>query len=183
MLFNSFTYLVFLPIVFVLYWVCPALFRKAILVVASYIFYMNWNPPYGLLLFALTLVNYFFGLAIEKFQERKKLIVTLAVIFNVGCLCFYKYTNFLVQSLFSFLGWASAATHTSQTWQSPEINIILPLGISFFTFEFIHYTVDVYRGSKPVSNFLDFALFSAFFPSQIAGPIKRFQDFMHQVKE
>lgn len=183
MLFNSFTYLVFLPIVFALYWVCPALWRKVILVVASYIFYMNWNPPYGLLLFALTVVNYCFGLGIEKFQTRKKLLVTLAVIFNVGCLCFYKYTNFLVQSLFSFLGWASAAAHSSQIWQSPEINIILPLGISFFTFEFIHYTVDVYRGSKPVSNFLDFALFSAFFPSQIAGPIKRFQDFMHQVKE
>ena len=71
----------------------------------------------------------------------------------------------------------------SEIWTSPTVDIILPLGISFFTFEFIHYIVDVYRGSKPVKSFTDFALFASFFPSQIAGPIKRFQDFMHQLEE
>ena len=185
MLFNSFTYLVFLPIVFALYWISPERFRRLLLVVASYIFYMNWNPPYGLLLFTLTLVNYLFGLAIYNFEKRRKAFVTAAVLFNVGALCYYKYTNFLLSSFFKGANEANVflGNPLGSGWHSPEVNIILPLGISFFTFEFIHYTVDIYRGSKPVKNFLDFALFGAFFPSQIAGPIKRFQDFIHQLHE
>lgn len=185
MLFNSFTYMLFLPAVVVLYWVMPNRFRTTLLLVASYLFYMNWKPAYGLLIFALTLVNYALGLALEKFVARKKPILIAGLIFNLGCLCFFKYANFLIESLFTGIhGLSSLVSHApADSWASPALKIILPLGISFFTFEFIHYIVDVYRGSAAVKNFRDFALFAAFFPSQIAGPIKRFQDFTHQLLE
>lgn len=184
MLFNSFTYLVFLPIVVLLYWVLPEKFRTTLLLVASYIFYMNWMPAYGLLILALTLVNYGLGIAIDSKREKAKLLLTLGLIFNLGCLCFFKYANFLVDSVIQSVNWIGLKTGNSQALlQSPELKIILPLGISFFTFEFIHYITDVYRGHKPVKNVRDFALFAAFFPSQIAGPIKRFQDFIHQLDE
>lgn len=188
MLFNSFTYLVFLPAVVLLYWVMPNRFRTTLLVVASYVFYMNWKPAYGLLILALTVINYAFGLVLEKFKDEKwkqKKILIAGLIFNLGCLCFFKYANFLLGSLCASVHWLNVLFMPGQTdnWQSPALKIILPLGISFFTFEFIHYIVDVYRGSSAVKNFRDFALFAAFFPSQIAGPIKRFQDFTHQLLE
>ncbi len=217
MLFNSFSYLLFLPTVVLLYWCMPARMRKPFLLAASYLFYMSWRPAYGLLILTLTVVNYFIGLAfsryspgtqqnIEQIQQTEpqrqtdsqhqvsaasnakpaaqaKFILILALVFNLGSLCYYKYTNFLLESFFSGLAFFVTLSHTTafKSWDQPVLNIILPLGISFFTFEFIHYIVDVYRGSKPVKNFIDFALFASFFPSQIAGPIKRFQDFMQQM--
>jgi alginate O-acetyltransferase complex protein AlgI len=183
MLFNSFTYLIFLPIVVLLYWLLPERFRTTLLLVASYTFYMNWMPAYGLLILALTLVNYAVGIAIDKHREKSKTFLTAGLVFNLGCLCFFKYANFLADSVVQSVNWI---THTAGTqgvaMQSPALKIILPLGISFFTFEFIHYITDIYRGHKPVKNIRDFALFAAFFPSQIAGPIKRFQDFVHQLE-
>lgn len=181
MLFNSFTYLLFLPVVVALYWLGPKWLRLNLLLVASYVFYMSWIPAYGLLILALTVCNYFIGIAIDRFDNHKKRVLVGGLIFNLGCLCFYKYANFLLESFFGF--WSCL-----KTWLSVPVvlnpitlNILLPLGISFFTFEFIHYIVDIYRGSKPISNFRNFALFAAFFPSQIAGPIKRYQDFMQQL--
>src|SRR5262249_39230748 len=161
MLFNSFTYLLFLPCVVALYWVLPERLRKPLLVVASYMFYMNWNAGYGLLLFTLTVVNYGLGLAIHRLDKQKRLLVWLAVVFNLGSLFYFKYTNFLLSSFAGSLAWVNTALGAplQHTWQSSALDILLPLGISFFTFEFIHYTVDVYRGSKPVTNFIDFALF------------------------
>lgn len=185
MLFNSFTYMIFLPVVVLLYWAIPSRLRTTLLLVASYIFYMNWKPIYGLLIFGLTVANYFIGLAINKFEAKRKTILIAGLVFNLGCLCFYKYANFLLESFFQTYAWGRALLgfQIPAGMESPALHIILPLGISFFTFEFIHYITDVYRGSKPVSNFRDFALFAAFFPSQIAGPIKRFQDFIHQLLE
>ena len=109
-------------------------------------------------------------------------MLILGLVFNLGTLCYFKYTNFLFESFFDAISAFTTLTHTTlpESWNEPVLKIMLPLGISFFTFEFIHYIVDVYRGSKPVKNFIDFALFASFFPSQIAGPIKRFQDFMQQ---
>jgi D-alanyl-lipoteichoic acid acyltransferase DltB (MBOAT superfamily) len=184
-LFNSFTYLLFLPAVVILYWTAPPRLRSTLLLIASYVFYMNWKPAYGLLILALTVANYFFGLAIYQFTQARKQLLIAGAIFNIGCLCFFKYANFLIDSVFTSINCLkqlSGSTSLSMA-QNPGLNIILPLGISFFTFEFIHYITDVYRGSKPVRNFRDFALFAAFFPSQIAGPIKRFQDFIHQLEE
>jgi alginate O-acetyltransferase complex protein AlgI len=200
MLFNSFSYLLFLPAVVALYWIMPPRLRKTFLLLASYFFYMSWRPAYGLLILILTVVNYGFGLLIARTAvgagpdsentagsgEKSKLsrvFLILGLIFNLGALCYFKYTNFLLESVFTGLASIITLTHSTalQNWDQPVLKIILPLGISFFTFEFIHYIVDVYRGSKPVKNFVDFALFASFFPSQIAGPIKRFQDFMQQM--
>lgn len=183
MLFNSFTYLVFLPFVVALYWVLPPLARRILLLVASYLFYMNWMPTYGLLILGLTIVNFFFGIYLDKYQQAKKPILTAALVFNLGCLCFFKYADFLLKSVWNALHFSSTALGVESTLlaKSPELHILLPLGISFFTFEFIHYLVDIYRGAKPMKNFAWFALFAAFFPSQIAGPIKRYQDFDEQL--
>lgn len=183
MLFNSFTYMLFLPLVVALHWLLPPLGRRVLLLIASYFFYMSWMPTYGLLILCLTIVNFFFGIALDKYKDRKKAILTAGLIFNLSGLCFFKYADFLLKSAWS-------ALHLSKTsfgWpiglpdDSPALHILLPLGISFFTFEFIHYLMDIYRGSKPLTNFWWFALFAAFFPSQIAGPIKRFQDFDEQL--
>ncbi len=190
MLFNSFIYLVFLPTVVLIYWALPnglpnglKGLRKTLLLVASYIFYMHWIPAYGLLILTLTLVNYALGLSIAHHPTKKKMFLCLGLIFNLGSLCFFKYTNFLVDSGWQSLKFLSPfiGVHTLAGAQSPALKIILPLGISFFTFEFIHYITDVYRGGQPIRNLRDFALFAAFFPSQIAGPIKRYQDFMQQL--
>ncbi len=177
MLFNSVAYLIFLPIVVLLFWILPFRARTALLTVASYIFYIYWKPIYGILIFALTVVNYAFGLLLEKFPNHKKLVLTVGVLANVFVLGYFKYTNFAIElanNIVSIVG-----VHNPPA----SFNIILPLGISFFTFEFVHYLVDVYRGGKPVKGFLDFTLFAAFFPTQIAGPIKRYQDFVPQLHE
>lgn len=184
LLFNSFTYLLFLPIVVAVHWALPPLGRRILLLVASYVFYMHWMPTYGLLILALTLANFYFGIALDRWSEKRKPILVSALVFNLGCLCFFKYADFLLKSFWSTIHFAggllSNPSITAAT--SPALNILLPLGISFFTFEFIHYLIDIYRGSKPMTNFFWFALFAAFFPSQIAGPIKRFQDFDDQLK-
>lgn len=178
MLFNSLAYLIFLPIVVGLYWLVPIKARTPVLLIASYVFYMFWKPIYGLLIFALTIVNYAFGLLLTRMPERKKSILTLGIITNLAVLIFFKYAYFL----------HDAAQHLANFLHVPPLSaipfsIILPLGISFFVFEFIHYLVDVYRGGQPVKSFLQFALFPSFFPTQIAGPIKRYQDFIPQLNK
>jgi D-alanyl-lipoteichoic acid acyltransferase DltB (MBOAT superfamily) len=182
MLFNSFTYLLFLPLVVALHWLLPERCRRTLLLIASYVFYMNWMPAYGSLILALTVANYFFGLGIAKAARLKKPLLVAGLLFNLGCLCFFKYANFVLSSLWhSVLFIHQTANVPLMLDREPVLNVILPLGISFFTFEFIHYIVDVYRGSAPLRNFWHFALFAAFFPSQIAGPIKRYQDFNEQL--
>ena len=185
MLFNSLTYLLFLPIVTLVYWLLPARARQVLLLIASYFFYMSWMKIYGLLLFGLTAANFIIGLFIgrAKTHANKRLIFTAGLAINLGCLVLFKYTNFFIESL-----------RQTYTWMAPyldlvalpsnvltELPIILPLGISFFVFEFIHYLVDVFRGEKAVTSPVRFVLFAAFFPSQIAGPIKRFEDFERQL--
>lgn len=191
MLFNSFSYLVFLVVMVALYWGIADKHRKMLLLIGSYVFYMSWKAQYGLLILALTVTNFFIGRKLDQFagqepenQAKRKQILLLGLIFNLGGLCFFKYANFLIDSVFQVLSFGNHIVHFSNSEiTSPALNILLPLGISFFTFEFIHYIVDIHRGSKPVKSFVDFALFASFFPSQIAGPIKRFQDFMHQLEE
>lgn len=177
MLFNSFSYMIFLPLVVLLYWVMPRKFRTALLLLASYVFYMFWKPIYGILILALTVANYFIGMAIDRTEKHKKLALTLGIVFNLLVLGFFKYAYFARDS-------ANSCLKVFSTTQLPQFpfDIILPLGISFFAFEFIHYIVDIYRGSKPVKGFMEFALFPSFFPTQIAGPIKRFQDFVPQLQ-
>ncbi|MBX9570427.1 MAG: hypothetical protein K2X77_16135 [Candidatus Obscuribacterales bacterium] len=182
MLFSSISYFIFFPIVFALYWIAPLRARRALLLVASYVFYMSWIPAYGLLIMLLTVLNYFIGWSLESFRKHSKVLLVFGLIVNLGTLCFFKYTNFLLANLSDLLRavapWMPFSFDASSIQQ---VNIILPLGISFFAFEFIHYICDVYKGSKAIRSPIDFALFAAFFPSQIAGPIKRYQDFIEQL--
>ncbi len=180
MLFNSIAYALFFPLVLLAYWLSPAKLKRPLLLVASYVFYMSWIPVYGILIFALTAINYVCALLIDKFRSQARVLLVLALLVNLGTLCFYKYTNFLIGSLQNVLQMFHLPPDLiAATPQS--LDIILPLGISFFAFEFIHYIIEVYRGGQPIKNPVDFGLFAAFFPSQIAGPIKRYQDFIAQL--
>ena len=175
MLFNSFGYLVFLPVIVILYWLLPIRARRPLLLVASYYFYMSWIPAYGLLIFPLTVANFGLGKWLSR-ANNPRAVLTLALIINLSVLGFFKYLAFLTGIVIDAIAPLGMTLQTS--WSA---KIILPLGISFFTFEFIHYLVDIYRGNKPIPSFIDFALFPAFFPTQIAGPIKRYEDFIPQL--
>jgi alginate O-acetyltransferase complex protein AlgI len=175
LLFNSLQYLVFLPVVFLLYWVCPHKLRVPLLLVASYVFYMSWKPIYGILIFGLTLGNFLLVPFIARSVNRKKLWLGIVVAANLIVLGIFKYAYFTVGAIKSGLALGGI------DWREPHLHILLPLGISFFVFEFIHYAVEVYRGKPLVKNFFNFSLFASFFPTQIAGPIKRYQDFIPQL--
>jgi alginate O-acetyltransferase complex protein AlgI len=177
LLFNSLQYLVFLPTVFVLFWLVPHRLRVPLLLVASYIFYMSWRPIYGFLILGLTVANFCLVPLIAKAEavKQKKLWLALVVVVNLVTLGIFKYAYFGMDCLKSGL----SMMHVN--WHEPHLHILLPLGISFFVFEFIHYAVEVYRGKPIVSKFMDFALFASFFPTQIAGPIKRYRDFIPQL--
>ncbi|MFN2569575.1 MAG: MBOAT family protein [Candidatus Dormibacteria bacterium] len=177
--FNSLQYALFLPIVVALYWVFPSRRRPTLLLVASYLFYASYSAPLLLLIIALTAVNYSFGRALDRGRHQPRAstaLLALAVSIDLGVLAFYKYTLFLLHSVARVLG--LVGSHPAL----PEPSIILPLGISFFTFEFIHYLIEVKRGSQVIRSPLRFALFAAFFPTQIAGPIKRYQSFIPQLE-
>ena len=175
MLFNSHQYLVFLPVVVALTWALPAALRPLWLVGCSYYFYAAWNPPFVLLVSGMTVVNYVFGV-VHGSRARSRLLLAAAVGCDLTILAVFKYLGLLDDS----------ARHVAALFGLPPalpvVHVILPLGLSFFTFEFIHYQVDVFRGFEPIRNPIRFALFPAFFPTQIAGPIKRYQDFDKQVR-
>jgi alginate O-acetyltransferase complex protein AlgI len=175
LLFNSIAYLVFLPVVVCLFWLTPARFRAPLLLVASYFFYMWWKPIYGLLIVTLTAINYFFGLQLGGRMKGKRWFLIVALATNLLVLGYFKYAYFTWDIMNQIRGWLHQPT------MEASFNIILPLGISFFVFEFIHYIVDVYKGHEPIRSPINFALFPSFFPTQIAGPIKRYQDFIPQL--
>jgi alginate O-acetyltransferase complex protein AlgI len=174
MLFNSIQYALFLPVVAILFWISPQRLRVPLLLIASYVFYMSWRPIYIFLILGLTVFNYFAGLQIADKPLAKKFWMIFAVAGNLLVLAYFKYAFFFDDTLSSLL--KPAGVHVPAI----PFEIVLPLGISFFVFEFIHYIVDVYKGGEPVRSFLGFSLFASFFPTQIAGPIKRYQDFVPQ---
>lgn len=179
MIFNSLRYACFLPVVVLAYYQLPVRFRPWLLLLASYLFYASWNAAFLFLILALTLANYTIGLLLQRLRGRPSLttlLMVLGITLNLGVLGYYKYTFFLLESVTAALGWAGVVV------VPPQLSIILPLGISFFIFEFIHYLVDVQKGQPPVKSLLTFAVFAAFFPTQIAGPIKRFEYFIPQVE-
>jgi D-alanyl-lipoteichoic acid acyltransferase DltB (MBOAT superfamily) len=177
MLFTSFEYALFLPLIVLLYWVLPRKARLPMLLVASYGFYMSWIPAFIALILPLSLVNWYYGAFLHKATSNRKLIFGVGIALNLLVLGVFKYANFAIQSAASLV---HLATHKTPHW---SVDIILPLGISFFTFEFIHYLFEIYRGNKPIDSFVLFALYAAFFPTQIAGPIKRYPDFVAQMME
>lgn len=178
-LFNSLEFLFFLPIVFALYWLCAgrANLRNLVIVIASYAFYGWWDYRFLALLALSTASSYASGIAIEKCQERKtaKWICAANVVFNLSILAFFKYFNFFGENfarMMDMLGW-----HTD--WVM--LDILLPVGISFYTFQAIGYTIDVYRRSTEAShNPITFAAFISFFPQLVAGPIERAGTMIHQ---
>lgn len=173
MLFTSLQYLLFLPLVIVIFWLSPRAWRLPILLAASYYFYMSWMPEFILLILGMTLFNWLWGNLL--FRSNTKFLFMAGIVINLLCLGFFKYTNFILDTV---AGCVKIATHQNPGWHA---DIILPLGISFFTFEFIHYLFEIHRGGKPIKSFVLFALFAAFFPTQIAGPIKRYPDFEAQM--
>ena len=179
MISSSFQFLGFLLIVMALLIVVPGQrWRKLVLLVASYYFYAYWDWRFLGLLLLNTVVNAFLGKAMYKSADprHKKSILIASLIFNLGVLGFFKYFNFFVQSAETILAPLGVGLTT--------LSIILPVGISFFTFESISYVIDIYRGTtKPAESFTDYALFVAFFPRLVAGPIVRPADFLPQLKK
>ena len=180
MLFNSIDFSIFLPVVFVLYWFATSKSLKLqnfLIVAASYLFYGWWDWRFLLLILFSTLVDYSVGiwLAKEKAPLKRKIFLWFSIIVNIGLLGFFKYYNFFLHNFiaaFSFLG-------ASINLQS--IKIILPVGISFYTFQTLSYTIDVYKEKlKPTKNFIAFAAFVSFFPQLVAGPIERATDLLPQ---
>jgi alginate O-acetyltransferase complex protein AlgI len=181
MLFNSLTFVVFFALVMAVYWSLRSWSaRKNVLVASSYLFYAAWNPPFVLLLLFSTVLDYFAGLRMAAAQARRSRIFWLVVslVGNLGMLGFFKYGNFLLEN-FQLL-----VAQFGINYQPPKMGIVLPVGISFYTFQTLSYTFDIYRGQlKPTRSLRDFAFFVSFFPQLVAGPIVRAVEFLPQCVE
>ena len=171
MVFNSYTFIVFFIIILVLHSLpLPWKVKKINLLLASYIFYAAWNPPFILLLWLATIVDYYVGKALytQPNQSKRKLLLILSLCGNLGMLIFFKYGTFLLENF------TTMVNAFGIDYQPAKPNIILPAGISFYTFTTLCYTIDMYkRKSEPVKSLLDFSLFVTFFPHLVAGPIVR----------
>ena len=178
MLFNSLSYAIFLPIVFIFYWLLPHKYRWILLLIASYYFYMSWNAKYVFLIFFTSFISYLASLLIEKYQRHKKLILFLSIFICIGILIFFKYLNFFFEIINNLLNIFNI--HTNKI----VLNILLPVGISFYTFQTLSYIIDVYRGNiKAEKHFGYYALFVSFFPQLVAGPIERPENLLPQLKQ
>lgn len=180
LLFNSFAFAIFLPIVFILYWILPHRFRWALILAASYYFYMSWNAKYVFLILFTTFISYLAALFIEKAQTRKakKWILAGTAIACLGVLFFFKYFNFISQSVVDFMNLFSIKL-------SPvTLILLLPVGISFYTFQTLSYVIDVYRGDVEAErHFGKYAAFISFFPQLVAGPIERTSNLLPQINK
>jgi len=180
MLFNSFEFLIFFPIVTILYFVMPYKFRWAWLLAASCYFYMTFIPIYILILGFTIVIDYFAGLYIEKTNDvrKKKLLLIISLLSNISILGVFKYYNFINETL-SFI--VSISGHQNPI---PFLKILLPIGLSFHTFQAMSYTIEVYRGNqKAEKHFGIYALYVMFYPQLVAGPIERPQNMLHQFQE
>ena len=182
MLFNSIEFLLFLPVVFALYWFVfdkNLKYQNLLILVSSYVFYGLWDYRFLSLIFLSTIVDYFSGLNIPKqdSEKKQKLILWCSVLFNLSVLGFFKYYNFFVDSWIDLL--SSIGYDIKNVW---TLNIILPVGISFYTFQTMSYTIDIYKKQlKPTKDFISFASFVSFFPQLIAGPIERATNLLPQI--
>ncbi|MBA4053675.1 MAG: membrane-bound O-acyltransferase family protein [Marivirga sp.] len=179
MVFNSVDFAIFLPIVFILYWFVfkNLKWQNALIAISSYFFYGWWDWRFLFLLFFSTVLDYLVGLGLAKStqEHKRKLLLLTSIIVNLGLLGFFKYYNFFVNSFidaFSFFGQAISPN---------TLNIILPVGISFYTFQTLSYSIDVYRRQlEPTKDFISFAAFVTFFPQLVAGPIERATNLLPQ---
>lgn len=183
MLFNSLEFMIYLPIVFLLYWFLGGKNRQQnlFLIIASYVFYGWWDWRFLILIIATSLFSYTTGLLVGHYEGRRllqQIWSTINIITNLGILCIFKYYNFFVENLdlmFGVLG-----LHLD--WVT--LKIILPVGISFYTFQALSYTIDVYRGDiKPTRDIVAFFAYISFFPQLVAGPIERAKDLLPQFQK
>ncbi len=189
MIFSTTIFLVFFIMVFGIYWGLLGTIkdenkklqaRILFLLFASYYFYMSWNPVFILLILFSTLVDYFAGKEIHraKSKRKKKIFLATSLVINLGFLAYFKYTNFFLDTFNRMSEMVSESGGTNLFF-----NIILPVGISFYTFQSMCYTIDIYHGKmKPSKNFFEFSLYVSFFPQLVAGPIVRAKEFIPQLK-
>lgn len=179
MLFNSIDFAIFLPVVFLLYWFVfkNLKLQNIFILFCSYFFYGYWDYWFLILIFISTVVDYFSGIYIYRTNSllKKNLGLIISLCSNLGILFFFKYFNFFIESFsgaFRFFG---------SNLELGSIELILPVGISFYTFQTLSYTIDIYREKiKPTTNFISFASFVAFFPQLVAGPIERAKNLLPQ---
>jgi len=178
--FNSIDFAIFVPIVFILYWYVTnhnLKLQNFLIVVASYIFYGWWDAKFLSLLLLSTLVDYLVGLGLLKTEKSnaRKALLAVSIFFNLGLLGFFKYYNFFVDNF------ATAFSFFGNKINAATLNIILPVGISFYTFQTLSYAIDVYRRKlQPTKDFIAFAAFVSFFPQLVAGPIERATNLLPQ---
>ncbi len=174
MLFNTIEFFIFLCVILPAFYCSPKPWRRPILLVSSYYFYMSWNPVFILLLITLTVIDFIAGILIETVRpSRRRLALIMSLAANLGFLGFFKYYNLLASTVAVLMG---------KPGNSFFLSIVLPVGISFHTFQSMSYVVDVYRGQqKAVRNPLDYALFIAFWPQLVAGPIVRAGEFFRDL--
>jgi len=178
MLFNSLHFLFFFPLVIFFYAVIKPTFRWILLLVASYYFYMSWNPAYILLILFSTIVDYWVAIFLVKFNEnwKRNLLLGISLSANLGLLFYFKYFNFFNVAV------ADTLQLFGQSYHYSVMDILLPVGISFYTFQTLSYTIDVYNNRMvPVRHFGFFALYVSFFPQLVAGPIERPQNLFPQL--
>lgn len=185
MLFNSMQFVLFFPAAVLVYFLIPYRYRNYWLLAMSYFYYMCWRPEYAMLLLASTVVTYAGGLLMgrklnntSKNNRHKKAIVIVSVLLNLGLLGFFKYFDFIFDAVSDLAGVLGI------TVVHPQIDILLPVGISFYIFQALSYTMDVYRGEvEPERDFFKYALFVSFFPQLVAGPIERSKNLLKQFDE
>ena len=180
MLFHSYEFIIFLPIVFILYWtvlINKTKYQNALLLISSYIFYGWWDWRFLILIFLSSLADYLIGIKIEEslIKHRRQIFLYTSIIINIGTLFIFKYANFFIDNLITSL--VSIGIEATPL----TLNIILPLGISFYTFQTLSYSIDIYhRKIKATHNFITFATFVSFFPQLVAGPIERAANLLPQ---
>ena len=174
MLFNSVSFLIFFPIVVMGYFLMPEKLKNHWLLVASYYFYMSWQPVYALLILFSTVTTFYCAVLIDKADtdKKKKIYLAVNILVNIAILCYFKYFNFIVDSLLAVFPSLSISRNN---------NLLAVVGISFYTFQSLGYSIDVYRGKvEREKNFLTYALFVSFFPQLVAGPIERSANLLPQ---
>lgn len=177
MLFNSVSFLIFFPIVAMGYFIIPEKFKNYWLLLASYYFYMSWQPVYALLILFSTVTTYYCAVLIDKAktQKQKKIYLAVNIAVNIAILCYFKYFNFIVDSLLAVFPSLSVSRNN---------NLLAVVGISFYTFQSLGYSIDVYRKKvEREKDFLTYALFVSFFPQLVAGPIERSENLLPQLHQ
>ncbi|PNX45552.1 MAG: membrane-bound O-acyltransferase family protein [Thermoplasmata archaeon M8B2D] len=183
MLFNSIDFAIFLPLVFIIYWFVvnkDLALQNLMILIASYVFYGWWDWRFLSLIFISSITDYSIGLGLNKSKSinKRKLLLSISLTINLGLLGFFKYFNFFIDSFIDF------SSTFGFSFDSRSLNIILPVGISFYTFQTLSYTIDVYRDKiEPTKDIIAFFAFVSFFPQLVAGPIERAANLLPQFKE